>query len=69
MVKLQTPPAGGPHTLSIKGENSIEITNVLSGEIWLCSGQSNMDFSLKMLSSFRKQVKPKSEDRLNLETR
>ena len=50
MVKLQTPPAGGPHTLSIKGENSIEITNVLSGEIWLCSGQSNMDFSLKMLS-------------------
>ena len=49
-VKLQTPSAGGPHTLTIKGNNSVEIKNVLSGEVWFCSGQSNMDFTMKKLS-------------------
>ncbi|MBT3194376.1 MAG: hypothetical protein HN341_17660 [Verrucomicrobia bacterium] len=41
-VKLQTPAAGGPFTLTIKGNNTVEINNVLSGDVWLCSGQSNM---------------------------
>ncbi|MEO1855927.1 MAG: sialate O-acetylesterase [Rubritalea sp.] len=49
-VQLQTPAAGGPHTITIKGSNSVELRDVLSGEVWVCSGQSNMDFSLKMLS-------------------
>jgi sialate O-acetylesterase len=47
MVKLQTPSAGGPYTLTIKGNNSVEIKNVLSGEVWFCSGQSNMDFAMQ----------------------
>jgi sialate O-acetylesterase len=49
-VKLQTPSAGGPHTLSIQGNNTIEIKDVLSGEVWFCSGQSNMDFEMKRLA-------------------
>ena len=49
-VKLQTPPAGGPHTLTLKGNNTVEIKDVLSGEVWFCSGQSNMDFTMKQLS-------------------
>ncbi|MDG1358488.1 MAG: 9-O-acetylesterase, partial [Akkermansiaceae bacterium] len=48
-VALKTPAAGGPHTITLKGNNSIKINNVLSGEVWLCSGQSNMDFYLKQL--------------------
>ena len=51
-LKLQTPPAGGPHTITLKGNNTIEIGNVLSGEVWFCSGQSNMDFYLKQLTKF-----------------
>ncbi len=50
MVKLKTPLAGGPHALTIKGKNTIEIRNVLSGEVWFCSGQSNMAFELKKLA-------------------
>ena len=50
MLKLATPAAGGPHTLSIQGKNTIEIGNVLSGEVWFCSGQSNMDFSMQMMA-------------------
>ena len=49
-VELKTPEAGGPHTLTIQGDNTVEIKNVLAGEVWFCSGQSNMDFSMEMLS-------------------
>jgi hypothetical protein len=50
---LQTPEAGGPYTLTIKGKNAIEIQNVLSGEVWFCSGQSNMDFEMLKLAKFK----------------
>jgi sialate O-acetylesterase len=42
-IKLKTPHAPGPFTISIKGNNEIIIKNVLIGEVWFCSGQSNMD--------------------------
>ena len=45
-VKLKTPKAGGPYTLTIQGNNTVEIKDVLAGEVWFCSGQSNMDFVL-----------------------
>jgi sialate O-acetylesterase len=44
-VKLNTPAAGGPFTVSIKGYNTIVLNDVLTGEVWLCSGQSNMEWS------------------------
>jgi sialate O-acetylesterase len=47
LVHLKTIKAGGPYTISISGKNKIELHNVLLGEVWLCSGQSNMEFPLK----------------------
>jgi len=44
-VSIQTPGAGGPYIIVVKGENKIELTNILIGEVWLCSGQSNMEWS------------------------
>jgi sialate O-acetylesterase len=41
---LQTTKAGGPYTLQFKGTNAIEVKNILLGEVWLASGQSNMEF-------------------------
>lgn len=35
--------AGGPYTMTVKGTNTITITNVYVGEVWQCAGQSNMD--------------------------
>jgi sialate O-acetylesterase len=46
-VKILTPAAGGPFTIEIKGTNKIEYKNVLVGEVWLCSGQSNMEMPVK----------------------
>jgi len=47
-VKLKTPKAGGPYEVSISGgDSTIVYKNVLIGEVWLCSGQSNMEMPLK----------------------
>ncbi len=50
-LKLQTPQAGGPYTVLINGSKQITLTNVLIGEVWLCSGQSNMAMPLKGLTN------------------
>ena len=47
MVKLKPLTAGGPLTMTISGENTIEVKNVLVGEVWVCAGQSNMGFGLE----------------------
>ncbi|WP_324675000.1 sialate O-acetylesterase [Hymenobacter sp. GOD-10R] len=44
LVRVPTTKAGGPYTLTIEGKNKLTINNVLLGEVWLCSGQSNMAF-------------------------
>ena len=42
---VKTPVAGGPFTVKLKGFNEIVFDNVLIGEVWVCSGQSNMEWS------------------------
>ena len=46
MVKLDAEKAGGPFELTITGKNKIIIKDVLVGEVWICSGQSNMEFQV-----------------------
>ncbi|MFY0652081.1 MAG: sialate O-acetylesterase [Cyclobacteriaceae bacterium] len=46
-VKLKTPSAGGPFELQIVGSDTVVLENVLIGEVWLCSGQSNMEMPMK----------------------
>ena len=45
-VMLDAMPAGGPHVLSIEGKNTLKFDDVLVGEVWICSGQSNMQWSV-----------------------
>jgi len=46
-IKLASLPVGGPHQLKVKGKNEITFDDVLVGEVWICSGQSNMQWSVK----------------------
>nr|WP_294894502.1 sialate O-acetylesterase [uncultured Pedobacter sp.] len=51
-LKVKTPKAGGPYNISISDGKTIKINDVLIGEVWLCSGQSNMEMPVK---GFRNQ--------------
>lgn len=44
-LKIKTPSAGGPFTVFIKGSDEVLLKNVMIGEVWICSGQSNMEWS------------------------
>jgi sialate O-acetylesterase len=43
-VQLDPMPAGGPHSMTVKGKNTVKFEDVLVGEVWICSGQSNMQW-------------------------
>src|SRR5262245_41091676 len=54
-VKLEKLAAGGPHTLTVKGKNTLTITDVMVGEVWLASGQSNMVTFVVSCLNFEKE--------------
>lgn len=55
-VYLDNESAGGPFLLSIKGKTKIEIKNVLIGEVWLCSGQSNMEWTVGQSNNAKEEI-------------
>jgi sialate O-acetylesterase len=46
-VRLDAMPAGGPHRMVVQGDNQITFDNVMVGEVWICSGQSNMAWAVQ----------------------
>lgn len=46
-IRVQTPAAGGAYQIKVAEKNVIELQDILIGEVWLCSGQSNMEMPLK----------------------
>jgi len=47
MVRIATPKAGGPYAITITAKDtSVTVSNVLIGDVWICSGQSNMEMPL-----------------------
>jgi len=56
-----------PREMTIKGSNTIVLKNILVGEVWLCSGQSNMEYAMRKYSKFDTAVKgyKPPEDDLN----
>jgi sialate O-acetylesterase len=55
-VKVKTPDAGGPFTLTIKGNDTRTLQNVLIGEVWVCSGQSNMEMSVQSSDNAQQEI-------------
>ncbi len=54
-VKLAKLSAAGPHTLTVKGKNTLTISDVLVGEVWLGSGQSNMAMTVNRAKDFEQE--------------
>lgn len=51
LTYITTTKAGGPYQLTFKASNTIDVNNILMGEVWLASGQSNMEFFIGKTSS------------------
>jgi sialate O-acetylesterase len=58
--------AGGPFTLKVTGSNSLEFDDVMVGEVWLCSGQSNMEMGMGMLRDAHKEIAEANDPELRL---
>ncbi len=56
MIRLDAENAGGPYILGIKGKNNLQLKNVLVGDVWLCSGQSNMEWTVGQSDYAKKEV-------------
>jgi sialate O-acetylesterase len=69
VVRLKALKAGGPYVLKVTGEsNSLTVSDVLVGEVWLCSGQSNMAFALSRATNADAAIAGAKDSQLRLFT-
>jgi sialate O-acetylesterase len=61
-TQIQPPPPGGPYTVKITGRQSVELHDVLVGDVWICSGQSNMQFGLAQATKGVEEIKNAGPD-------
>jgi sialate O-acetylesterase len=54
--EMSPPKAGGPHEMTIRGKNTVTIKNILVGEVWVCSGQSNMQMAVKQSANAEQET-------------
>lgn len=54
--KIPAMQAGGPYEMAITGQDSIKISNILIGDIWICSGQSNMAMPVQKANDSEKEI-------------
>ena len=55
-IVLDAEKAGGPYTLTLKGENTVVVSDILVGEVWICSGQSNMEWRVNVSLDAEKEI-------------
>jgi sialate O-acetylesterase len=68
MVKLGKLKAGGPEELKVTGKNSVTLRNVLVGEVWIASGQSNMEWPMRASFNAQDDILPAKNPNLRLYT-
>ena len=56
MFKINPPRVGGPYNMTITGKNTINVSNIMVGEVWVCSGQSNMQWSVKQSANAEQEI-------------
>lgn len=59
-IQLPSQKAGGPYEMTLKASNTIVLKNILFGDVWLCSGQSNMELPMDRLKDKYKEEIAKS---------
>ena len=67
-VALKAHPAGGPYEITIAGKNMITLSDVLFGEVWVCSGQSNMAMALQRAATGPQEIEQATNPKIRLYT-
>ncbi len=67
-VALDALEAGGPFEIKVEGGNAITIHNVLVGEVWVCSGQSNMAWTVNQSSDAKREIAAADHPKIRLFT-
>lgn len=65
-VFLEPLAAGGPHELTVAGKNTLTIKDVLVGDVWIASGQSNMQWALRQANDPEKEIANSSHPKMRL---
>ena len=61
MVEMKAMKAGGPHQMVIQGTNRIVLKNIVLGDVWVCSGQSNMELTMhRVKDKYEAEIKKSS---------
>ncbi len=67
-VEIKKMKAGGPYTMTVSGNNTINLYNILVGEVWVCSGQSNMQWSVQASQNSKMEIAAANYPRIRLFT-
>ncbi len=66
MTKIGPIRAGGPYTLTVAGPQTVTFTDVLGGDVWICSGQSNMEFGIGNIKNPQTEIAAADHPNLRL---
>ena len=69
LAKFGPVPAGGPFSLLVSSPGKeVEVTDLLVGDVWICSGQSNMEFAVKQANRAREEIRTADHPQIRLFT-
>jgi sialate O-acetylesterase len=67
-LDVTAPPVGEPGRMTLKGQNTVALANIVAGEVWVCSGQSNMQWTVSNSSYARDEIAAADYPRIRLFT-
>lgn len=66
VVKVMPPKTGGPYTLDIQGPEKRTLSDILVGDVWVCSGQSNMEMGISMVQDAQAEIAAANHPKMRL---
>lgn len=65
-IMLPAQPLGTPQSMTINGKNTIKLRNILFGDVWLCSGQSNMAFTMEECGIYEQEINTTTNENIRI---
>ncbi|MHC4727975.1 MAG: sialate O-acetylesterase, partial [Planctomycetota bacterium] len=66
IFKMNPPKTSGPHEMTFSGKNLIRVKNIMVGEVWVCSGQSNMQWSVQNSNNAKEEISAANYPKIRL---